>query len=188
MGYKIAPDWYWLEAANMADEEAYFPPLELAKQESERYKKEAEKNGTVYEENIGGPLKCLPADEYFIGDPAAVIEDYEDNEKWPVDGNNVFQLDDGTYFALYHANLGPQEYLTSQRHTINTRTGDIIFIPTSVINRKLAISLAQEGEALVVEYGCTHQLDKDEECEGAIEFADFIIFTDHEMWFDDGKD
>ena len=31
MGYKIAPDWYWLEAANMANEEAFFPSLELAK-------------------------------------------------------------------------------------------------------------------------------------------------------------
>ena len=42
MVYKLAPDWYFLEAANMAagNQECHFKTLEIAKEESEKYRKE----------------------------------------------------------------------------------------------------------------------------------------------------
>ena len=47
-GTQPAPDWYFLEAANMAGNysEEYFPLYELAKKASKKYQKEALKNGT----------------------------------------------------------------------------------------------------------------------------------------------
>ena len=53
MGYKLAPDWYFLEAANFAGgREEHFLSLEIAEKESEEYRKEALANGNEYEENI----------------------------------------------------------------------------------------------------------------------------------------
>ena len=53
MGYKLAPDWYFLEAANFAGgREKHFLSLEIAEKESEEYRKEALANGNEYEENI----------------------------------------------------------------------------------------------------------------------------------------
>ena len=110
-GTQLAPDWYFLEAANMAGNysEEHFPSYELAKKASKKYQKEAQKNGKKYTEIIY-VQRCLPKGVYFIGDPLEVIDDYENKEKWQPERNDVLQLENGTYFAIFKAALGPGEY------------------------------------------------------------------------------
>ena len=185
MAYKLAPDWFYVEAANFAGKNDVFPSLEIAKEVSEKYKKEANLKGKEYKENIFA-TRCLPPGEYFVGDPAAVIEDYEDNDKWPCKADDVFQLDDGTFFALYHANLGPGEYIDEEKCTFRTESGDIIIIPIEKINKEEAVSLAENGEACIFFSKLPFDTGKDRQCEGSIDFGGYpVIFTDHEMWFDD---
>ena len=89
MGYKLAPDWYWLENANLSGKEEYFLSLEIAKDESEKYRKEALANGNEYKENIFPDVRCLPPGKYFIGDESDnifggvyIFKDEESLEKY----------------------------------------------------------------------------------------------------------
>ena len=190
MGYKLAPDWYFLEAANLAGAgEEQFKSLELAKEESEKYRKEELANGNEYEEIIY-TQRCLPPGKYFIGDPLDVIDDYEDNEKWPIEANDVFVADDGTYFALFHTNLGPRTYLDEDRNEFPTESGDIIIIPYEKIDQKeVADDLAEYGGGYIFESEFSIDVGKDRQCEGSIDYGGSpVIFTDHEMWFNDEEE
>ena len=187
MVYKLAPDWYFLEAANMAagNQECHFKTLEIAKEESEKYRKEELANGNEYEEIIY-TQRCLPPGKYFIGDPLDVIDDYEDNEKWPVKANDVFVADDGTYFALFHTNLGPRTYLDEDRNEFPTESGDIIILPLDKIEKELAKNMEEYGTGYIFESKFAIDVGKDRQCEGSIDFGGYpVIFTDHEMWFND---
>ena len=52
MDHKLAPYWYFLEAANLSEgaewKEKHFLILEIAKEESEKYRKESLANGNEY--------------------------------------------------------------------------------------------------------------------------------------------
>ena len=127
MTTKLAPDWYFLEAANdygNGEGEEHFPTMQLAKEASEKYKKLAKEKGLEeYPERIF-EQRCLPAGDYFVGDPIEVIEDYENKDKWPAYKNDVLLLDDGTYFALFKAALGPGKYHDEVNRFYETKSGD----------------------------------------------------------------
>ena len=188
MVYKLAPDWYYLENANfeqLGDGPDCFPSLRLAKKESDKYRKKAEDNGEEYREIIT-PLRCLPAGTYFIGDPAAVINDYENKNKWPEKANNVYELDHETYFALYHANLGAGEYVDEDRNTFKTISGDFIIIPLDKIDEKKAENSVKNREATICTFKFAFDTGKDRQYKGAIDFGpEPCICTDTECWFYD---
>ena len=104
MATKLAPDWYFLEDANIAYRgggEEHFSTLKLAKEASEKYKQQAKKQGLEEYQEVIYEERCLPKGVYFVGDPLEIIQDYENKEKWPAEKNDVLLLDDGTYFALF---------------------------------------------------------------------------------------
>lgn len=173
MGYKLAPDWYWLENANLSGKEEYFLSLEIAKEESEKYRKEALANGNEYKENIFPDVRCLPLGKYFIGDPVNLINDYEDDEKWPVEANDVFVSDDGTYFALFHADLGPGKYLDEDGNEFPKVSGDIIIIQFEKIDKIAAEILAEDGLGYIFESKFALDVGKDRQFDGSIDYGGF---------------
>ena len=131
----------------------------------------------------------MPPGKYFIGDPVDVIDDYEDNEKWPVKGNDVFISDDGTYFALFHADLGPGTYLDGDENEFPTVSGDIIIIQLEKIDKIAAEILAEDGQGYIFESKFALDVGKDRQFDGSIDYGGFSeIDTSEKMGLNDGEE
>ena len=184
-GTQLAPDWYFLEAANMAGNysEEHFPSYELAKKASKKYQKEAQKNGKKYTEIIY-VQRCLPKGVYFIGDPLEVIDDYENKEKWQPERNDVLQLEDGTYFAIFKAALGPGEYPDETGNKYYTKSGDIIIYPLSLLDEEKCWNLSDKNKAQIFNLKYAVDVGYDRQTVGSIDCGSVLIFTGEERWLE----
>ena len=184
-GTQPAPDWYFLEAANMAGNysEEYFPLYELAKKASKKYQKEALKNGKEYKEIIY-EQRCLPKGVYFIGDPLEVIDDYENKDKWQPEKNDVLQLEDGTYFAIFKAALGPGEYPDETGKKYFTKSGDIIIYPLNLLDEEKCWNLSDKNKAQIYNFKYTVDVGYDRQTDGSIDCGPVIIFTGEDRWME----
>ena len=168
-------------AGNYSEE--YFPLYELAKKASKKYKKEALKNGKEYKEIIY-EQRCLPKGVYFIGDPLEVIDDYENKDKWQPERNDVLQLEDGTYFAIFKAALGPGEYPDETGNKYYTKSGDIIIYPLSLLDEEKCWNLSDKNKAQIYNFKYTVDVGYDRQTDGSIDCGPVIIFTGEDRWLE----
>ncbi len=188
MATKLAPDWYFLEAANIAYRgggEEHFSTLKLAKEASEKYKQQAKEQGLEEYQEVIYEQRCLPKGVYFVGDPLEIIQDYENKEKWPAEKNDVLLLDDGTYFALFKAALGPGKYHDEVNRFYETKSGDFIIYPLDLLDEEKCLDLAEEDKAHIFEFEFAIDVGYDRQCEGCIDFGPVALFTGKESWLED---
>ena len=187
MTTKLAPDWYFLEAANdygNGEGEEHFPTMQLAKEASEKYKKLAKEKGLEeYPERIF-EQRCLPAGDYFVGDPIEVIEDYENKDKWPAEKNDVLLLEDGTYFALFKAALGPGKYHDEVNRFYETKSGDFFIYPLDLLDEEKCWDLVEEDKAHIFDFEFAFDVGYNRQCEGCIDFGPVALFTGKESWLE----
>tara|TARA_Y100001968_G_scaffold53948_1_gene45039 strand:- start:2590 stop:3153 length:564 start_codon:yes stop_codon:yes gene_type:complete len=183
MATKLAPDWYCLTAPFVEGGEIIYDTHHPTEKEAKETFAKLNKIYTDFEEDIF-TIRCLPPGEYFVGDPIEVIEDYE-NSEWPADKNDVLLLDDGTYFALFKAALGPGKYHDEVNRFYETKSGDFIIYPLDLLDEEKCWDLAEEDKAHIFEFEFAIDVGYDRQCEGCIDFGPVFLFTGKESWLEE---
>ncbi len=177
---KRAPDWFCLVAPGEpgARYDTYHPTEKQAKEKYLELKKEYPNlEEDIYKE------RCLPAGRYFVGDPYLVLTDYKYANKYER-GNDTYQLEDGTYFALFKAALGPGTYPSDTGESYKTESGDIIIYPVGLLKREKVNELVDAKESRIVHTSKALDVGYDRQCDGCIDWGGLFIFTGIENWVD----
>jgi len=163
-------------------------PLQITLQGDLFGSKGAEVDTEIYRDS------CLPAGDYFIGDPSLVLKDWETEKgfKYPQE-SAVYLLNGMTYFAIYKAKNGPGSYFDEKGNVYSTKSGYIAFLPIydsdsdldAVIDLDMCEILAEDGEAHIYDFEKPVDTQINRQCEGAIDFGPYpFIFTGDECWYE----
>jgi hypothetical protein len=185
----LAPLWYEVVVDDCSN---YFETLEEAKAcQADARTKGASVDDQIYRDS------CLPIGTYFVGDPSAVLLDWEVGKgtKYPLE-NGVYKLDAFTSFALYIAANGPGSYYDEEGNVFHTDSGYLAILPIEspdsclrdVINAEACEELDVDCKAAIAQFNNVVDTQINRQCEGCIDFGGFpFIFTGDECWYDPGE-
>ncbi len=167
---KLAPDWYEASCKELGLI-GVFETKKEAKDCFELYKKNKPDLNNLEIK----PVRCMPPGRYFIGDLGLILDDYENQSKYP-NGRDVYQLEDGTLFANFKTWGGDGIFEDQVGWQYGVDTGGIGAIPIRSLPKELRNIKSGQGQRVrifkhpvICSYGFP--------IEGCIKIGNDYIFT-----------
>ncbi len=120
-------------------------------------------------------VRCLPPGKYFIGDISVLLDDYENELKYP-SGRDVYQLEDGTVFANFSTWGGDGVFEDELGWQYLVDSGTLGVIPIKSLPKELRKVKSGGGQRVKIFKHpaiCSYNVP----VEGCIKIGDTYIFT-----------